>query len=226
MKKHAVELKSWARVGLLAVSVSMTAACAGSQPMPDNSALEACEADRARAQAELASLREQNEELSGLMKERDALYEELRSALEELIAKGRIQIQFRKGLMVLVMPSEVLFDSGSAEVHKEGRETLAQVAKALAPVKDRRILVAGHTDNVPVNSASGLSDNWELSNRRALRVLRILVKEGASPGMLGTAGFGQHDPVVENSSDANKKRNRRVELILIPDLENVLQRSR
>ena len=101
--------------------------------------------------------------------------------------------------MVLVLPTDVLFDSGRANVGPRGKEALSQVAAALSTLKDRRFQVAGHTDNDPIRY-SGFESNWELSTARALSVMKVMTESGVKASALSAAGYGEVDPVVSNDT--------------------------
>jgi chemotaxis protein MotB len=117
---------------------------------------------------------------------RSALFQKLAARLERMIDAGDLQITLRSGRMVLVLPNDVLFDSGKAEIKARGREALGQVAAALASFEGRRYQVAGHTDNVPIRH-SGFASNWQLSAERALEVVRFMIQAGMKPDALSAA---------------------------------------
>jgi chemotaxis protein MotB len=93
------------------------------------------------------------------------------------------------------------------------------VAKILANV-DRRFLVVGHTDNVPIKTAA-FASNWELSTARAVEVVQILIKEGMNPKSLSAAGYSEFDPVAANDTPDHKALNRRIEIVLQPNLSDL-----
>jgi chemotaxis protein MotB len=123
--------------------------------------------------------------------------------------------------MVLVMPNDVLFDSGKAEIKPGGKEALAQVASALASFDNRRFQVAGHTDNDPIRY-SGFHSNWELSTERALHVVEFLLKSGMRAEALSAAGYAEFDPVASNESAEGKGQNRRIEITAQPDINEIV----
>jgi chemotaxis protein MotB len=126
----------------------------------------------------------------------------------------------------------VLFASGDDKLSKEGDKVLDAVADVIRNDKQlagRYFQVAGHTDNKPLKGGR-FGDNWGLSAMRARQVLLYLVgpvdaKEGGgglSPDRLHAAGYGDTDPVAKNDADDGRKQNRRVELVLMPDVEEML----
>lgn len=218
------------KIFLVSVVAVMMSACAGA-PKMDNSALEGCQRELAQAHSAVESLTserdallEQNRGLESLAQERQRIFEELRGKLQSLIDAGQVSITFRNGLMVLVMPNEVLFESGSAALKTGGKSTVTQVAKALKDVENRRFLVVGHTDNVGIKAAaSKFQDNWELANQRSVSVVRLMVTEGVSAKALGTGGFSEFDPIASNDTDQGRAMNRRIEVIVLPNLGSVLE---
>jgi chemotaxis protein MotB len=115
------------------------------------------------------------------------------------------------------MPAAVLFDSGSAELSEAGRDTVIQVAKVLRNVPRHRFLVGGHTDNVP--AVKQYKSNWDLSAARAVRVTETLTSHGVAPERLVIAGYSEFDPIAGNGSETGRQKNRRIEIILEPYVE-------
>lgn len=166
--------------------------------------------------AEIAALKKQQEQIKATM----AQYRKLREAFNKMIDAGELEIYHRRGRIMVALPSSVLFASGKAKLSRAGVKAVAQVAQVLAKLDGRRFLVAGHTDNVPIRTAR-FEDNWALSAARATTVTRDLVINGMSPSNLAAAGYGQHDPIRPNDSKENRRRNRRIEIILMPSIEEL-----
>lgn len=152
---------------------------------------------------------------------RSALFRELALKLKKMIDAGDLRIVLRSGRMVLVLPNDVLFDSGKAEIKPRGKDTLKQIASALATIPSRRFQVAGHTDNEPIR-VSGFESNWQLSAERALEVVTFLVQSGMRPETLSAAGYGEFDPVAPNTSPDGKTKNRRIEITLQPNIDELV----
>jgi chemotaxis protein MotB len=152
---------------------------------------------------------------------RAALFRDLALRLRRMVDAGELEIMLRNGRMVLAMPTDVLFDSGRANVGPRGKEALAQIAGVLATVKDRRFQVAGHTDNDPIRY-SGFESNWELSTARALQVVKVMTEGGVRPGVLSAAGYGEFDPVAANDTPEHKTKNRRIEIVLQPNIDELV----
>ena len=137
-----------------------------------------------------------------------------------MIDAGQLKVTIRNGRMLIVLPTDVLFDSGRTDLKPAGKTAMTQVAQALATIRDRRFLVSGHTDNVPIKT-SRFPSNWELSTARAVEVAKLLVAGGMKPDVLGAAGYAEFDPVAQNDTPQNKALNRRIEIILEPNLSDL-----
>jgi chemotaxis protein MotB len=166
--------------------------------------------------AELAELRRQKE----AAEKRIAAYKALQDKFRALVDTGKLQVVFRNGQMTLKLPSGILFPSGSAELSKNGQTAIADVVKILVEFKDRRFMVAGHTDTQPIKTAA-FPNNWALSTARANSVVQFMIKEGFPPKSLAASGYGEFDPVAKNDTEPNREQNRRIEIILVPNLEEL-----
>jgi chemotaxis protein MotB len=161
------------------------------------------------------------------MKKKQALAQErldtlkgLLGKFKALIAGGKLNVRIRDGKLMLELPSAVLFESGKYEVSEDGLTTLGAVAKVLSQIKDREFQVAGHTDDVPVTTKA-LEDNWNLSALRAVAVVRALQEMGVAPKNLSASGYSEYSPMVPNDSKEHKAQNRRIEIILMPNLNEL-----
>ena len=172
--------------------------------------------EKAASDAELAELRRQKD----AAEKRIAAYKALQDKFRALVDTGKLQVAFRNGQMTLKLPSGILFPSGSAELSKEGQAALSDVVNVLMQFKDRRFMVAGHTDNQPIKTRE-FPNNWYLSTARANSVVQFMIKQGFPPKNLGAAGYGEFDPVTPNDTEQNREQNRRIEIILVPNLEEL-----
>jgi len=152
---------------------------------------------------------------------RAALYREVALKFKGMVDAGDLAISLRQGRMVLRLSNDVLFDSGRSELKPEGKRALAQVAEILATIQARRFQVAGHTDNEPIR-LSPYRSNWDLSTARALEVTSLLVAKGVDPRVLSAAGYGQFDPADSNDSKDGKSHNRRTEISLQPNIDELV----
>ncbi|MGA9523669.1 MAG: OmpA family protein [Myxococcaceae bacterium] len=164
------------------------------------------------------NLKEAEAELARLKATADSLEEKLKAEIQ----KGEIRVSQVEGRIKVDLVDKVLFDSGEAELSARGAEVLSRVANVLSRMEDRRIQVSGHTDNAPIVNAlkNQYPTNWELSAARAVNVVRHLAeKGGVSPKRLVAAGHGEFEPVVTNATPKGRAQNRRIEILLIPELK-------
>jgi chemotaxis protein MotB len=168
------------------------------------------------AQKRLEELRKQK----AAAEARAATFRTLVEKLRSMIDNGQLKVTVRRGRMQIVLPNDVLFDSGKTDLKPAGKEAIAQVAQVLAGIPDRRFQVAGHTDNVPIKTAR-FPSNWELSSARALEVTRLLIGAGMRPEVLAAAGYAEFDPEGENETPDGRMKNRRIEIILEPNLSDL-----
>jgi flagellar motor protein MotB len=221
------KMKIVAKLLVLGV-LATTAACAGPKTVTvvDDTALKACQSERDAIAQDRERFAQENKRLTALAEQRAELLESLRRDLDDLIGKGVLSIEIRRGRLVLVLPNKVLFPSGESKLTPEGAATVKAIGARLKEVASRRFLVAGHTDNVAPKSTAAFKTNWELAHLRSMSVLRVLLEAGMKPTALGATSYGQHDPVSKNDTDDGKAKNRRTEIILVPDLERVLTAGR
>jgi len=151
---------------------------------------------------------------------RAAQFRSIVAKLRSMIDSGQLKVVIRNGRMIIALPNDILFDSGKTEVKTEGKAALAKVAQVLATVADRDFLVAGHTDDLPIKTAL-FPSNWELSTRRAVEVVHYLISQGMKPKVLAAAGYGEFDPSVPNDSKDHRAQNRRIEIVLQPNLSDL-----
>ena len=192
--------------------------------------LEALASGRKLTEEELAKIRDEKAateaELVELRKQRDAAekrlsaYRELQDRFKKLVDSGALEVQFRNGQMTLKLPSGVLFPSAEADLSRDGKKTLAQVTEALMAFKDRRFLIAGHTDTVPIKTRK-FKNNWYLSTARAVSVIEFMIDAGFPADKLAAAGYADKDPVGDNTTKEGQEQNRRIEIILVPDLSEL-----
>ncbi len=172
-----------------------------------------------QSQAELTKVKEQAELASKKLNELTETYDGLVTNLKGEIAEQSVQIKQSLGRIQIDLFDQVLFDSGSAELNGKGKGVLKKVASILAKTKDRRVLVEGHTDNQKISGrlTARFPTNWELSTARAVTVVRFLEEKGVPPKILTAAGGSYYRPIADNSTNAGRSRNRRIEISLIPE---------
>lgn len=157
----------------------------------------------------IAALRSQVERLR-------SIFTDLEQKLDSLVKSGKLTVKMRQGLLVVQLPERILFPSGSHKLKKEGQAAIESITEILKTMK-HRWQVAGHTDDV-----GRAAFNWALSSRRAGAVLDVMLGAGMPAEQASAAGFGQYQPIAPNDNDDNRSQNRRTELLLVPDLSELL----
>lgn len=179
----------------------------------------------AKMQSNLSATREELEALRTQRVEAEKQMAEvakLQAQFAKMVDTGQLKVSARRGSLVVELPAEVLFRSGAADLSEQGQLSVLEVGFILKQFPDRRFLVVGHTDSLPLKNAS-FRDNWELSTARALTVTHVLVKAGMKPQALIAAGAGEHDPLRSNARAADRQRNRRIEIQLLPAITELPQ---
>jgi len=166
--------------------------------------------------------REKEEEIAKLK----GTYDELVLDMKQEIEDGKIKITRMADRLTVSMTDKILFPSGESEVTSEGIEVLNRVGNVLKSTKNKIIRVEGHTDNVPISSKliKKYPTNWELSNARATNVVRFLQeKVEIEPERLEAVGMAEFHPVASNETVEGKSQNRRIEIILLPLIQETPQ---
>jgi chemotaxis protein MotB len=168
-------------------------------------------------------------ELEAMLAQKDAAAKALRDAINKALtgfANEGISVEQKNGRVTVSMEDRLMFPSGSTDVDKRGVEALTKIAQVLQDKKDLQILVEGHTDEVPVTTVlpSGARDNWDLSVLRATSVVRIMVKNSSlETTRITAAGRGPYSPAYTNKTPEARKKNRRTEIILTPNMDEVMK---
>lgn len=232
------------------LAIALIAGCGGRNWERDYAELER-ELQQARselesAQSRLTQLEGQNAELGRLLEARGASLDEVQRMLaaarereaaqqarlaslramarsfRDMVAAGQLRVRIVRGNMVVELPENVLFDSGEARLRGPGEAALGQVAQILRNVENRNFLVAGHTDNVPTGRYNRrFPSNWELSAARGVAVVRYLADNGMPPERMAAAGYADTQPVASNDTDQGRAQNRRIEIIVLPNLDEL-----
>jgi chemotaxis protein MotB len=179
--------------------------------------LSGAESNLKATSAELEELRKQRAEAE----KRLAAFKAITAKFQAMIDSGKLKVTTRGGQMIVQLPAGILFASGKASLSKDGEVAIAEVATILKEFSDRRFLVAGHTDNERLSKSSKFDDNWELSSARALTVTKFLIQGGMAPKNVSAAGYAEFDPIAANDSEENKQKNRRIEIILLPNINEL-----
>ncbi len=149
-----------------------------------------------------------------------AKYRHVIEKFRSLVTSGKLKIRIVRGRMVVEMASSILFPSGTAKLSEEGEVALGELSRILMTIPDRDFQIAGHTDNVPISSGKYKS-NWELSADRAVSVVKFLQDSGVNAVRLSAAGYSEYQPSVENATEEGRATNRRIEIVLMPNLDEL-----
>ncbi|MBT8325494.1 MAG: OmpA family protein [Winogradskyella sp.] len=174
---------------------------------------------------ELESRSQRVAELETIIANKDAAMTRLKDAISKALTnfegKG-LTVEQRDGKVYVSMENKLLFQSGSWSVGSEGRRAVEQLGEVLADNPDIAILIEGHTDNVPYKGNAQLSGNWDLSTKRATAIVNILRENNdINPENLTAAGRGEYAPIASNTTAEGKAKNRRIEVILTPKLDEI-----
>ena len=152
-----------------------------------------------------------------------ALKQSISKALIGLEGEGLTVVQ-RNGKVYISLEEDLLFASGKYEVNRGGIAALNKLATALASQKDLEILVEGHTDSIPLSGSGLIKDNWDLSVMRATNVVKVLLKNPSlDPLQLIAAGRAEFVPLAANRTKEGRSANRRIEMILSPNLDDLFK---
>jgi chemotaxis protein MotB len=165
-------------------------------------------------------------ELESIMAAKEAAMKKLKDALSKSLkafeGKG-LTVNQRDGKVYVSMENKLLFESGSWAVGSEGKKAVVLVASVLAQNPDISVLIEGHTDNDKFAGAVGqIENNWDLSTKRATAIVNILSEnKGVKKDNLTAAGRGEFAPLMSNDTPEGKAKNRRIEIILTPKLDEI-----
>ncbi len=188
----------------------------------------AAEQDRLnKLRDELAASTQRLNELENMMAAKDAAMKKLKDTLSKALnafeGKG-LTVEMKNGKVYVSMENKLLFQTGSWAVGSEGRRAVVEVGKVLAQNPDITVLIEGHTDNDKIlgNIGGGIESNWDLSTKRATAIVNILAENGGIRKQnLTAAGRGEFAPIMTNDTPEGKAKNRRIEIILTPKLDEI-----
>ncbi|MFL5304010.1 MAG: OmpA family protein [Polyangia bacterium] len=181
------------------------------------------ETERGNLGGELEQAQKRMEELrkaQAQAEQRAAQFRKLVTQFKALTDAGKLQVEIRENRMIVRLGDKILFDPGKTDLKPEGKDALTQVTAVLKTLPNRNFQVAGHTDNVPIKSKKFRS-NWDLSTARAVEVTNFMIGAGMEPKRLSAAGYADQSPVVANDSPEDMAKNRRIEITLVPNLDDL-----
>lgn len=148
------------------------------------------------------------------------VYENLTKGLNIDNTNGDIEVKVDKAVVYVDISEKVLFKSGSFELTDKANASLEQIAKLIQAKSSFDVIVEGHTDDVPYNGSKEISDNWDLSAKRATAVVRLLKNNyGVNPSRITAAGRAEFNPIADNRTIEGRAKNRRIKIIITPTLE-------
>ena len=233
---------SW--VFLLAVSLMLTAGCKKDELAAKDARIAELEAQGGETGASLDQCKKDRENLNKLVKgysgEINAMeaalaeaaareaqaakrleeYNSMLKQLKSMIDSGKLKVRIVRNKMVIELPEAVLFASGSAKLKKEGVRVLAELGPVLASLKGREFQVGGHTDNKPIRTKR-FPSNWELAGARAIDVGELLIEYGVPGNRISAAAYADTQPVESNDTAEGRAKNRRIEIALQPNLDEL-----
>jgi chemotaxis protein MotB len=233
---------SW--VFLLAVSLMLTAGCKKDELRAKDARITELEAQSQETGAALDQCKKDRENLNKLVKgytgEINAMeaalaeaaareaqaakrleeYNSMLKQLKSMIDAGKLKVRIVRNKMVIELPEAVLFPSGSAKLKKDGVRVLAELGPVLASLENRNFQVGGHTDDRPIRTKR-FPSNWELSGARAIDVTKLLIEYGVPMDRLSAAAYADTQPVASNDTAEGRALNRRIEIALQPNLDEL-----
>lgn len=182
------------------------------------------EAELRKLQAALDARSKRIEDLEALIASKEQALEQLKTAISNALVgfegKG-LTVEQRDGKIYVSMENKLLFGSGKWNVGIQGKKAVIELAKVLVENPDINVLIEGHTDNVPYKSGGVIQDNWDLSVKRATAIVRILQDHHVSANQITAAGRSEYNPVASNETSDGKAKNRRIEIVLSPNLDAI-----
>lgn len=164
-------------------------------------------------------------EVEDVLKKRDEASNKLKEKLQDALlgfTKNGLTVEMKNGKVYVSLTDKLLFPSGSIVIDEKGKQALSQLAKVLLSQPEIIIAVEGHTDSQKINNLGQIKDNWDLSVLRSTSVVRFLTETEKVPGIRLTAtGKGEFQPLEANTTPEGRSKNRRIEIVLSPKLDEL-----
>ncbi len=175
----------------------------------------------------LAEKEKKVNELSAIINKQDSILKDLRTkvdaAFKSFQGKG-IEVVNKNGKVYVSLDEKLMFKSGKWEVDEKGSNALNTLSKFLAENKDINVVVEGHTDSLAYRGNGYILDNWDLSTKRATAIVRILLEnKDVNPAKISATGRAEFCPINDNNTSESRSKNRRTEIILSPNLDELLE---
>ena len=166
---------------------------------------------------EISNLKKLNETQKQELERMANQTKELEDQLKGEIDSGQIRLKRCHNKIIINLDDKISFPSGSSNLKKEIMPALDKITKILGNYPENEIRIEGHTDNIPMVKGAQFKDNWQLSTERALSVLRYILRDNVLDKIrFSAAGYGEHQPIVDNDTPDNRSLNRRVDIVVIP----------
>ncbi|MBY6267685.1 flagellar motor protein MotB [Parageobacillus thermoglucosidasius] len=164
---------------------------------------------------------QQNDNKKKIDKQEKEELHEVQEKIDTYIVNERLNGKLKTSLteegLAITILNDILFDSGSAEVRPQDRQLAKEISQMLVMNPPRNIIISGHTDNVPIHNAQ-FSSNWELSVMRAVNFMKLLLENPKlDPRLFSAKGYGEFKPVASNDTPEGRMKNRRVEILILPN---------
>jgi len=174
---------------------------------------------------DLAKREQRLKEVEEVLRKRDEATDQLRAKLQEALlgfTKSGLTVEVKNGKVYVSLTDKLLFPSGSIIIDEKGKQALTQLAEVLKQQPDINIAVEGHTDSQRITNLGQIKDNWDLSVLRSTSVVRFLTDEQKVESVRMTAtGKGQFQPLADNATAEGRSKNRRIEIVLSPKLDEL-----
>lgn len=166
---------------------------------------------------EMKTAMEQQKKRRQETEKRLAEFKELTSKFSKMVNSGKLSVKMVNGRMTVALSTDILFSSGSAKLSADGIKAMKEVTLLLKTLDGRKYQIEGHTDNIPIKSELYPS-NWELASARAISVVKTMIDAGLPAEQISGASYADTQPVSDNSTPEGKKQNRRIAIVIVPDL--------
>jgi chemotaxis protein MotB len=176
--------------------------------------------DSKKSMADLNKLVEELRAKERQAQARQQVFQSMIDKFKKMVDSGKLRIRIVRNRMVVELAENILFDSGKSDLKVDGKTALQEVGSVLSTIAGREFQVSGHSDNVPIKSAK-FPSNWELSTARAVVVTRFLADNGVPTDRISAAGYAETQPVATNDTPEGRAQNRRIEIVLMPNLEEL-----
>ncbi|KMY53070.1 MULTISPECIES: flagellar motor protein MotB [Bacillaceae] len=164
-----------------------------------------------------------NKAISGLKEQDKKELSQMKVKIDQYISQNNLQNKVETVLsgegLLLRIRDNVLFNSGVAEIREEDKKAAQEISRLLEMDLPRMVIISGHTDNIPIKTAE-YESNWELSAMRAVNFMKVILENNKlDPRLFSAKGYGEYQPIASNATEAGRAKNRRVEILVLPQGE-------